>query len=112
MFDKTLVRDGFGQHYLLQSRPPLHISFKLNARKFCSPNDVRRFIESLQRVPPGYWQGLLHDSGQTDSLYMSDSAAINAICDRMVYYQRPAVFAVDPPSHAADAPPQTHHQNK
>ena len=95
MFDKTVVKDNFGQHYTIQKHVNPMIRGKLNQKEFPDQHLARDFVRRLE-VPNGYWHGLLNEAGDMHSPMMSEMDLECAVCERISNGQL-KVFPVNPP---------------
>jgi len=102
MYDKTLIKDNFGQHYTIQTYVNPQIRGSLSPKEFPDQHLAQQFVQRLQ-VPIGYWQGLMHDVGSIGSPMMSEADMVCAVCDSIVTGQL-KIFAVNPPNHSSGAP--------
>lgn len=102
MYDKTLIRDDFGQYYTIQSYVNPRIRGNLCPKEFPDHHLARQFMQRLQ-VPTGYWQGLMQDNGGFYGPIMSEADMVCAVCERIVT-GRLKVFPVNPPNPSSDSP--------
>ena len=101
MYDKTLIKDDFGQHYTIQTYINPQIRGSLSPKEFSDHHLANQFVQRLQ-VPTGYWQGLMHDIGGVGPMN-SEADLYCMVCERIVT-GRLKVFAVNPPNIASDTP--------
>jgi len=102
MYDKTLIKDNFGQHYTIQTYVNPQIRGSLSPKEFPDQHLAQQFVQRLQ-VPIGYWQGLMHDVGSIGSPMMSEADVVCAVCERIVSGQL-KIFAISPPNLSSDSP--------
>lgn len=86
MYDKTIIKDNFGQHYTIQTRVNPRIRGRLEHKVFQDTYLARQFLQGLQ-VPHGYWRDLAGDIGLINGPANSDTDIISVISERIATEQ-------------------------